>query len=277
MPRVLAISSQVARGHVGLSAIVPALQALGHEVIALPTVLLSNHPGHAHVAGERVAPDVLRRMLDALAANGWLGGIDTVLTGYLPSAEHVRFAADAVRAVRQANPQAIVLVDPVLGDDPKGLYIELLAAKAVRDMLLPAASYIKLNAFELAWLAGQPIPNADAATSAVRSMCWPATVVTSVPGGTGVILNLLIDGDAMREAFGTKILPAVPKGTGDLFSGLLLGHLLKRRVTTMDAFKRAFAGVSLAVQKSAGEQELLLVRNLRAIANAKLSQVDGAP
>ena len=66
MARVLAISSQVARGHVGLAAIVPALQGLGHEVIALPTVLLSNHPGHGTVAGEQVAPALLRRMLDAL-------------------------------------------------------------------------------------------------------------------------------------------------------------------------------------------------------------------
>ena len=79
MGRVLAISSQVARGHVGLSAIVPALQALGHEVIALPTILLSNHPGHPRFAGERVAPDLLRRMFDALESNRWLGEIDAVL------------------------------------------------------------------------------------------------------------------------------------------------------------------------------------------------------
>ena len=145
MPRVLAISSHVACGHVGLAAIVPALQALGHDVIALPTVLLSNHPGHAHVAGARVDPDQLRRMLGALEANGWLGDIDAVLTGYLPSVEHVRFAADAVAAVTQANPRAIVLVDPILGDDPKGLYIDVTAAAAIRDTLLPAATTIKLR------------------------------------------------------------------------------------------------------------------------------------
>ena len=46
MARILAISSQVVRGHVGLSAIVPALQRLGHEVLPIPTIILSNHPGH---------------------------------------------------------------------------------------------------------------------------------------------------------------------------------------------------------------------------------------
>jgi len=44
--RILCISSQVAYGPVGNTAAVPALQAMGHEVLALPTILLSNHPGH---------------------------------------------------------------------------------------------------------------------------------------------------------------------------------------------------------------------------------------
>ena len=132
MARILAISSQVARGTVGLSIIVPALHALGHEVIALPTVILSNHPGHAHSAGQPVAPHTLHKMLDALKANGWLTGINAVLTGYLPSIEHVAFAATAIKSAHAANPRkrVMVLCDPVLGDDPKGLYIDARAAAA---------------------------------------------------------------------------------------------------------------------------------------------------
>ena len=72
MATILAISSQVARGSIGLSAIVPALQTLGHSVLALPTILLSNHPGYAHVSGQRTDAAVLKRMIDALDANGWL-------------------------------------------------------------------------------------------------------------------------------------------------------------------------------------------------------------
>jgi pyridoxine kinase len=50
MAKVLAISSHVVRGHVGLAATVPALQYLGHEVWALPTVLLSSRPGLGRLA-----------------------------------------------------------------------------------------------------------------------------------------------------------------------------------------------------------------------------------
>ena len=49
MARVLVISSHVAFGSVGLAAMVPALHRLGIEVIVLPTVVLSNHPGHTRV------------------------------------------------------------------------------------------------------------------------------------------------------------------------------------------------------------------------------------
>ena len=57
--RLLSISSQVAFGPVGNSAAVPALQARGHEVLAIPTIMLSNHPGHGPPAGFRTTADDL--------------------------------------------------------------------------------------------------------------------------------------------------------------------------------------------------------------------------
>ena len=270
MARVLAISSQVARGHVGLSAIVPALQALGHDVIALPTVLLSYHPGHPNVAGERIAPDHLRRMLAALAANGWLGDISAVLTGYLPSPEHVAVAAEAVQAVRRANPGATVLVDPILGDEPKGLYIDVHAADAIKRDLVPLASHIKLNAFELTWLSGHAIDSSQDAAFAVARMRWPATVVTSVPSSPGFIETVFIEDGVRQASFATKRLAGVPKGTGDLFAGLLLGHMLGADTSLHAAVEQAQAGVSLAARLSAGAPELQLIPHLQAIAAASI-------
>ncbi|SNS97705.1 hypothetical protein [Antarctobacter heliothermus] len=95
MARVLILSSWVAHGHVGLCAGVPALQALGHTVTQLPTVMLSNHPGWPQVAGAPVPPECLYEMMAALAANGWLTEQDALLVGYLPTPAHVVVAADA--------------------------------------------------------------------------------------------------------------------------------------------------------------------------------------
>ena len=55
-PVILSISSQVAYGHVGNAAIVPALNALGFEVLPVPTVLLAHHPGHGPPAGRALEP-----------------------------------------------------------------------------------------------------------------------------------------------------------------------------------------------------------------------------
>ena len=66
--RVLSISSQVVWGPVGNSAAVPALQAGGHEVLGLPTITLSAHPGHGPPAGFRTDAADMARIADGLAS-----------------------------------------------------------------------------------------------------------------------------------------------------------------------------------------------------------------
>ena len=68
MARVLAISSQVVRGHVGLAATVPALQWLGHEVWALPKRAPGEPAGPRPLAATRAAATELAAMLAALEA-----------------------------------------------------------------------------------------------------------------------------------------------------------------------------------------------------------------
>ncbi len=231
MARILAISSQVARGHVGLSAIVPALQALGHEVIALPTILLSNHPGHAHVAGERIAPDLLRRMIDALDKNGWLADVDAVMTGYLPSVEHVAFAHDVVERLKARKPKTWYLCDPVLGDEPKGLYIERDAAKAIARQLYPIADIATPNSFELGFIARGHIGSVRHAAEAIRYLDGAAlTFAKSLPTGIdGEIGNLAVMDGGPLGLTRVRHRANAPRGTGDLMSAYLLASMLEGR------------------------------------------------
>jgi pyridoxine kinase len=254
MGRVLAISSLVARGHVGLSAMVPALQRLGHEVIAMPTVLLSNHPGHKHSAGELVSPETMLRMLDALDANGWLAGLDAVITGYLPTPSHVDAALAVLDRVSAASPGTLVLIDPVLGDDPKGLYIAEDAAIAIRDRLLPRATLTTPNRFELAWLSGRPVSNAVDAVKAARLLATPMVIATSIPEGQHALLTVYIDDeDAMSCSVRRR--QTAPNGTGDLMTALIAGHLLDE-VDAPEAVGLATAGVQAALAASQGRNKL---------------------
>lgn len=263
MGRVLAISSQVARGHVGLSAIVPALHGLGHEAIALPTVLLSNHPGHSAAAGEPVAPTLLRRMLDALDANGWLGGIDAVMTGYLPSVEHVRFAAEAIGRVRARARVGYlrVLVDPVLGDDGKGLYIDAGAAAAMRDDLVACADVVTPNVFELGWLTQMAVDGAAEAIRAAATLAPAAVLVTSVPAGADELENVLVSKAGEAMACRVRRRSGAPHGTGDLLAALYLGHELKLGAARApEVLALAVAGVDAVIAASRGCDELRLVQ-----------------
>ena len=170
MSRVLIMSSWTSVGDVGLAAAAPVLQALGHDVTQLPTIILSNHPAWPRFAGQIMAPERLAEMIDALDANGLLDGHDALLTGYLPSAAHVALACDIVDRLARRGPRPKVVVDPILGDDPKGLYLAEEAALAVRDSLLPLADIMTPNCFELGWLTGRSVATLAEVRAAAASL-----------------------------------------------------------------------------------------------------------
>src|ERR1700722_6665694 len=157
---ILSIQSDVVYGHVGNGAARFALHRLGHEVWALPTVLLSNHAGYPNAAGETLSAGLLRQLVDGIAANGHLARCDAVLSGYLGHPDQAAVVAHAGREVKAANPKAIFCLDPVTGDGGRA-YAKPGAAKAVARLLLPLSDIVTPNAFELTTLAGIPIRNAD--------------------------------------------------------------------------------------------------------------------
>ena len=165
MARILAISSQVVFGPVGLNCIVPALQSQGHEVMALPTILLSNHPGLGKPEGRATAASEMSAMLRALKNLGAFEQIDAIITGYFASAEQVEMIASLIAEINCS----IVLVDPVLGDHGK-LYVPETTALAIGRKLLPLATIITPNAFELSWLSGSTVYNVEEAVAAARKL-----------------------------------------------------------------------------------------------------------
>lgn len=258
MATVIALSSLVARGSVGLRVTVPALQRLGHETIALPTILLSSHLGYARVAGTAVMAETIHAMVDALADNGWLRSADAVITGYLPSPDHVAVAASLVARMRRERPDVPLFCDPVLGDEPDGFYVPEGVAEAVRERLVPLATYLKPNAFELGYLTGSPISTVTEAIAAAQALGVPHVLASSIPQAGGRLANVLV---TARDAAVCSVdyEADAPHGTGDLLTALFAGHLLGTRpVTVEDAAARAAAGVACAIASSRGGDELLL-------------------
>jgi pyridoxine kinase len=237
MARILAISSQVVFGPVGLNAIVPALQANGHEVLALPTILLSNHPGHGKPVGHSID---LQAMIDALEKLGALKNIDAITTGYFSTAMQVEIIAQLIAKLKCP----LVLIDPVLGDHGK-LYVPETVAVAIRDQLVPLASILTPNVFELSWLSGIAVTNRETAVQAARKLNLKEVIATSVMIDAVTLGTLRITANTVDELVTPKR-DHVPNGLGDFLSGLYLARQFSEaRLTalpdSMKVLQRAIA------------------------------------
>ena len=246
---ILALSSSVAVGHVGLSAIVPTLGLLGRSCAALPTVVLANHPGFAHTAGMQIPVATLDAMSQAIEHNGWLGSFATILTGYLPSAAHVALAANLVAKLRAVHPATHYVCDPVLGDDPKGLYIDAQAALAIRNQLVPLADLVLPNRFELSYLSGRSVTSVDQAIVAAQTLPCPQVMAKSIPATGDWLCNVHI----RSENIASITVPrqdGVPNGTGDMFSALIAAGW---------PLERATSALSTVIADSRGRNHLAIV------------------
>ena len=250
--RILSISSHVAHGPVGNSAAVPAMQARGHEVLAIPTITLSNHPGHGTPAGFRTQPSDLAAILGKLETLGVLRGVAAAMTGYFTSAEQVRVVAAILSRMKTANPPLYILVDPVIGDGG-ALYVPLDVAEAIRDELLPLATCITPNYFELQWLTQSPINSVTAALAAARRLRPPETLATSIPAGADRLATLAITANTCAEHI-SSLQRAVPHGTGDFLAGLYLTERLESGPE--QALHQAMAVLEVAIARSAGSAVL---------------------
>lgn len=246
---VLVISSQVAASQVGSGVTAFCLRRLGHEAVVLPTTLMGRHPGWGAPGGGAVKTERLTEMWSAIRAQGLR--FDAVMTGYMGEAAQIDLAAQIIADVRADNPDALVLVDPVMGDNGT-LYIPEARAAAIRDKLVPLADIITPNLWELSWL--------SSSTDLRAARNYKQAIVTSVPAGELIGAVLSLNGNA-HQASHAKF-ARVPHGGGDALAGLYLGHVLTG-LAPREAFAKSLAAI-FAIMKSAQQTnaaELPLIAN----------------
>lgn len=255
---ILSISSHVMRGGVGNRAAVFALEARGHAVWSVPTVVLPWHPGHGRSTRIAIDGAAFTSALADLKGSKWRSEVRAAMTGYFAEAGQVRAAADLIAAFKQCDPDFLYLCDPVIGD-AGGLYVAEAVAIAIRDELLPLADLATPNRFELGWLTSAPVDDNAAIAAAAKRTGIARVVSTSAHAMMkGAIANLLIEGDrqvlAEHQAF-----DKAPNGVGDLFSALFLSHVVEGRPAE-EALRLSTSSVFEIAARSirAGADELLL-------------------
>lgn len=257
MPLALVISSHVSASRVGGGAQVLALAPFRIDAILVPTVLYGRHPGWGPPGGAAVGVETFEGVLAGIEANSLFGQIDLVLTGYFANADQVRsagLAIDAIRGAPRARPP-IILVDPTLGDAPKGLYVPEATAQAVISQLIPRADILAPNAWELTHLSGLETRNPEEAVAAARRMGRPV-LVSSIQRGKEIGVVYADAEEAWLAAHPRA--DSAPKGTGDLLSALFAAALLDG-LSGSYALARAVGGVAEAVAAAHGAADLPII------------------
>ena len=277
--RVAAIHDLSGFGGGSLSAVIPILSAMGIQVCSLPTAILSTHTGGFTDFHFRDLTDDMR-----LIITHWRRlslSFAAIYSGFLGSVEQIGIVRDFIRDFR--NPDTLVVVDPVLGDDGK-LY-DTMGEGMVAGMrsLVASADVITPNITEACLLLGEPSLPAPSDTDAIKA--WTralsdlgprCVIITSVPEdsvrGTSVVAYDREAGRYWKVA--CPYIPACYPGTGDIFASVISGSLLQGDSLPL-SLDRAVQFVSMAIRTTFGhnfpEREGVFLERVLPSLNAPVS------
>lgn len=220
--RIAAIHDLSAFGRCSLTAAIPILSAMGHQVLPVPTAVLSAHTGFPGFVMRETGDFVPECLMH------WQGipvEVECIYSGFLAGTEQV----GEVERYLSAYPQALAVVDPVLGDD--GAAYATITPSLIAGMrrLVRRAGIITPNLTEACLLLGVPYErqvSLSRAAELTRGLCalGPSlSILTGVEAETG-LYNVGYSKEAGRAfAARCEYLPIRYPGTGDVFASVLVG------------------------------------------------------
>ena len=270
MKQILLINDVVGHSHVGMVAMWPILTYYGHAVYNLPTALVSNNFDY----GDYSVMETTAYMRDTLPVWQRLHfAFDAVCTGYMFSDEQARLVADYSR--RLAASGTALFVDPVMADSGS-LYHGLDAhhIDLMRDMV-SVADLTFPNYTEACLLTDTPFRQ--------EGMTWEQAVVlmdkmADLGAKAVVVTSAKVDGQpcVIGRRSSTPIkgivqdfeegryfrldydeIPIAFPGTGDIFSSVLIGHLMSGE-TLKDSTLSAMVVVRRLIDHNRNQDDIRL-------------------
>ncbi len=234
IPRIAAVNDLSGFGRCSLTVAMPILSAMGYQVCPLPTALLSAHTGYDGAQIRDFTPD-----MNAFLAHWEQLGLtfDAVYTGFLGSAAQVEVLAPFLQAHRDDG--ALRVVDPAMADHGRlytGCTPELVVAMR---RLVALASVITPNVTEACLLTDTPydaVVDAAGITGCKRlqsvgqallQLGCEAAVITGVHTADGMLENWVFVPHDKPQVVHTLPVARHYAGTGDVFSSVLCGELLR--------------------------------------------------
>lgn len=226
IPRIAAVHDLCGYGKCSLGVAIPVLSAAGCDVCPVPTSLFSAHTKFPTFYMHDTT-SMLDGYLDAWSEVGI--GFDAVYSGFLGSAGQV----GAIQRIYADHPQALRIVDPVMGDGGAKYPTytdEMCAAMAA---LVDGADLLTPNLTEASILTGVDYQGQDVTDEFVREnmrrlldMGAKNVVIKGISRGDGKIRNYLAGSDVAFEEVAAEQLPYMLHGTGDLYASALLAAVM---------------------------------------------------
>ena len=230
IPRIAAVHDLCGYGKCSLGVAIPVLSAAGCDVCPVPTSLFSAHTRfpvfHIHDTTDMLAP-----YLDAWVAEGIQ--LDAIYSGFLGAAEQV----GAIQRLYREHPNALRIVDPVMGDGGSKYPTYTDELCAAMGNLVNGADVLTPNLTEASILTGISYQGQDVDEDYVRTMIdalvalGAKTVVLKgiVHEGEPIIRNYVAGADLAFEELSSELLPYMLHGTGDLYASGLLAAIMAGR------------------------------------------------
>jgi pyridoxine kinase len=149
-PLVGSIQNSVAMGFIGNQAASAVINGLGARLVFAQSVFANAHGGVPGRTTTTAEINQFRRDVDFVVQQR--PGI--IHVGYLPKPQYVDVVASSLKEFK-----GIILLDPVIGDHKKGLYVSEETARSIKELMLPMSEIITPNRFEAEVLLGTGDPN----------------------------------------------------------------------------------------------------------------------
>jgi pyridoxine kinase len=267
MKGIISIQSHVVYGHAGNSSAVFPLQRMGFEVWPIHTVQFSNHTQYQEGwTGQCFPATQITELVDGITSIGKLPQCQAVLSGYLGSVEQAAIIISAVNKVKLANPDALYVCDPVMGDPEKGCILPEGMSEYLVTSVMPHADVIVPNQFELSRFVDMQIDSLEDAIQACQkalSLGPKIVLVKHLHSLSSDNFSMMLADDSGCYLLTRPHLEfeKSPVGLGDLISALFTGGLLNGW-PVLQAFEHAnnvSYGVLVVTQKM-GEWELQTIQ-----------------
>ena len=230
---ILIVGDMPGYGKIGMAAVLPILSNMGHSVYNLPTALVSNNFDY----GKFALLDTTQYIRETIQVWQTLGfRFDCITTGYLASGEQ----ADLLRAYigSQRGEGVLVVTDPIMGDGGK-LYNGA-TQETVDNMrrFIGVSDVIVPNLTEAEFLTGLYLGRERLTKGESRQVldglraCGPRSVLITSGREEETDRHVVWGYDGGTGEYFTvpyRFIKAHFPGTGDIFTSLLTGQILKGR------------------------------------------------